>query len=230
MKIVDLNTWDGKLKEEITEFIKNQLDDTDIFCFQEVYEDMRSIAQSLLPDFQEVYQYQFGFEHETGIEDYAQAIYVRNNIQILKSEVLFKDSYESGLGLAVDLETNGEKIHLLNYHGVSRPKDKLDNEARLSQSQKIIDYFSSLEGRKLLIGDFNFLPTTQSYNLFIEAGYNELIMSNKIPTTRNRLFFDRRPEKHLFSDYIFVTPDIEVKKFEVPNIEISDHLPVILQF
>lgn len=230
MKIVDLNTWDGKQKEEITDFIKSQLDDTDIFCFQEVYGEMRSIAQSLLPDFQEVYQYQFGFEHETGVEDYAQAIYIRKDIQIIKSEVLFEDSFESGLGLEIEIKTKEGVLHLFNYHGVSRPKDKLDNEARLNQSQKIIDYFSSLEGRKLLIGDFNFLPTTQSYNLFIKAGYNELIMSNKIPTTRNRLFFDRRPEKHLFSDYIFVTPDIEVKKFEVPNIEISDHLPVILQF
>jgi len=32
------------------------------------------------------------------------------------------------------------------------------------------------------------------------------------------------------SDYVFVSLEVKVKKFEVPNIEISDHLPLILDF
>jgi endonuclease/exonuclease/phosphatase family metal-dependent hydrolase len=39
-------------------------------------------------------------------------------------------------------------------------------------------------------------------------------------------FYGKQP----FADYIFITPDIKVKNFEVPDLEISDHLPMILDF
>ena len=31
-------------------------------------------------------------------------------------------------------------------------------------------------------------------------------------------------------DYVFVSPEVKVIDFSVPNIEISDHLPLILDF
>ncbi len=229
MKIIFLNTWEGKQSDGFYDFIKQHIPDTDIFCFQEVYDNVRDLLSKLLIDFNEVYKYQFGFEFEKGIEDYAQAIYIRKNIKVLKSEELFKNSTKAGLGLAIDVELDGTILHLLNYHGISRPKDKLDTEARLGQSKKIIDYYNNLSGAKILGGDFNFLPETESYNMFIKRGYKELIKFNNIPTTRNRLFWDNRPQKHLFSDYIFISKEIEPKKFQVPNIEISDHLPLILE-
>ena len=36
--------------------------------------------------------------------------------------------------------------------------------------------------------------------------------------------------KQHFADYVFVSKDVKVKKFEVPYLEISDHLPLILDF
>lgn len=32
------------------------------------------------------------------------------------------------------------------------------------------------------------------------------------------------------ADYCFVFPEVKIKSFEVPNIEIFDHLPLILDF
>ena len=67
-----------------------------------------------------------------------------------------------------------------------------------------------------------------------------LILENKIKTTRN--FHAWRQAKEMvadgyrfygeqkFADYVFVSKDVKVKNFEVPNIEISDHLPLILDF
>jgi endonuclease/exonuclease/phosphatase family metal-dependent hydrolase len=229
MKIIFLNTWEGKQANAISDFLEAHKTDTDIFCLQEVYGNMRKLAKNHLHDFNEIYKHQDGPEFETGIEDYAQAIYVRKNIKVLKSEEIFEDSTKAGLGLAIDVELNGKILHILNYHGISRPKDKLDNDVRLDQSIKIIDYYKDLLGCKILGGDFNFLPETESYNIFIKNGYKELVKSSNTPTTRNRLFWDNRPQKHLFSDYIFISHDIAPKGFQVPNIEISDHLPLILE-
>ena len=54
MKIIFLNAWNGKVKNEIEKFIIEQSGDTDIFCFQEVYDDMREISQRLLPNYKEL--------------------------------------------------------------------------------------------------------------------------------------------------------------------------------
>ena len=229
MKIIYLNTWEGKQADAISEFLKVHKIDTDIFCLQEVYEGMREITKNLLQDFNEIYKHQDGPDFETGIEDYAQAIYIRKNIKILKSEELFENSTKAGLGLAIDIEFDTKILHILNYHGISRPKDKLDNDARLSQSKKILDFYNTLSGPRIIGGDFNFLPETESYNTFIKNGYKELVKSSNTPTTRNRLFWDNRPEKHLFSDYIFISQDINPKTFQVLDVEISDHLPLILE-
>lgn len=230
MKIIFLNTWDGKQTDAISEFLQTHKKDTDIFCLQEVYDGgMREVALRHLLDFTEIYKYEYGFKDETGVEDYAQAVYTHNGIKIIKSEYLFKESPVSGLGISITIELNGKILHILNYHGISRPKDKLDTDARLGQSQKILSYYKNLSGPKILGGDFNFLPETESYNMFIQHGYKELVKFSNISTTRNRLYWDNRPQKHLFSDYIFTSTDINVKNLTVPQIEVSDHLPLILE-
>lgn len=49
MKLVCLNIWGGKLQKELFRFIENESRDTDIFCFQEVFENAQDSmsAQSL---------------------------------------------------------------------------------------------------------------------------------------------------------------------------------------
>lgn len=57
MKIIFLNTWGGKIKENIAHFIGEHIHDTDIFCFQEVYPEMRMLAKELLPQHEEIAVY-----------------------------------------------------------------------------------------------------------------------------------------------------------------------------
>ena len=73
---------------------------------------------------------------------------------------------------------------------------------------------------------------TKSVSLFKDNGcYIDLIKRYKILTTRNRLIWDEYPDnKQYFSDYVFVGPTVQVTEFLVPDIEISDHLPIILKF
>lgn len=64
----------------------------------------------------------------------------------------------------------------------------------------------------------------------LEKGMINLIKEYKIPTTRNKLAvrYDQIIDK--FADYIIVSSGVKVLDFQVPNIEISDHLPMILEF
>lgn len=230
MKIIFLNTWNGRMKNEIVDFIKLHKSTTDVFCFQEVYDgDFRKLIIEILAGFTEIWDYKKGPTDESGNDDYAVATFVNRSLKIASKSSLFDEPPGNGLGISTDVEKDGKIFHVLNYHGISRPKDKLDNEARISQTQKIINYYKKFSEKVILGGDFNFLPQTDSYENFIKDGYRELILTNNISTTRNKLYWDNRPQTHLYSDYIFTSKDVEIKMIEVPKIEISDHLPMILE-
>jgi hypothetical protein len=65
--------------------------------------------------------------------------------------------------------------------------------------------------------------------MFKNNGYKNLIGDYQIITTRNNLAWSLYPDKQYFADYVFASPEIKVKSFEVPNNEVSDHLPLILE-
>ena len=39
-----------------------------------------------------------------------------------------------------------------------------------------------------------------------------------------------KPDFQKFADYVFVSPDVNVESFSVPDIDISDHMPLVLEF
>lgn len=115
-------------------------------------------------------------------------------------------------------------------HGVPRPGHKLDTDGRLRQTEQIITWLKSYEGLLTVVcGDFNLLPRAESIKRFAAAGYRNLIVDYAIPTTRNRLIWEQYPDnKQLFADYTFTSSDVKVTGFTVPSIEVSDHLPMII--
>lgn len=58
-----------------------------------------------------------------------------------------------------------------------------------------------------------------------------LIKEFNIKQTRSNLSpYAKTKNFQKFADYTFITNDVVVKDFQVPYIEISDHLPLILEF
>ena len=56
--------------------------------------------------------------------------------------------------------------------------------------------------------------------------YRDLIKEYKITSTRSALY-----ENELrYSDFAFIDKDITVNNFSVPNVTVSDHLPLLLDF
>lgn len=224
MKIIFLNAWNGKVKG-IIKFIEDQRGSTDIFCFQETHDEMKLLCKGMLSNFEEIPAYKY-----VDVEDdFLQAIYTSKNVKVLSSEVLFEGQMDCGLGIYIQVEFENTKVHICNFHGLSKPGDKLDNFGRLKQSKMMIDFFKDKEGLKIIGGDFNLLPETESIEMFEKYGYRDLIKDFKISTTRNRLAWENYPDnKQYYSDYVFVSQEVKVNNFSVPNIEISDHLPLIL--
>ncbi|MFI5275338.1 MAG: endonuclease/exonuclease/phosphatase family protein [Candidatus Saccharimonadales bacterium] len=226
MKVIFLNTWSATVGDHLAAFIKEHRTDTDVFCFQEADGAMPALCQELLNEFSEITAHKF----VTKDDDFYQATYVKHGINLISSGTISEDQANTGLGLFVEISKGPHNIYICNFHGMSRPVDKHDTPERFKQVQGLLDFCEQRTGPKIIGGDFNVFPSNESIQRFQQAGYKDLIHEYNITNTRNHFVWDRYPEnaKQYFSDYAFVSHDVNVHTFSVPDIEISDHLPLIL--
>ncbi|MBI4036249.1 endonuclease/exonuclease/phosphatase family protein [Candidatus Daviesbacteria bacterium] len=260
MKLISLNTWGGRAFAPLMKFIQNHSSDTDIFCFQEVYKSSKTEVladnsrANLLDDLSKAlpnYEYFFcpmgneldlinqyqadNLDLEIGL-----AVFWKKSLLVKHKGCNFvlKDQLENisiFASLAVILQQvtfdiSGKQINIINTHGFPTPGDKLDSPIRLRQSQTTTTLLENLSGGKILVGDFNLMPNTKSIQM-IEEHMRNLISESNIERTRSKLNpHYNKADDQKFADYTFVSEDIKVRDFEVPNIEVSDHLPMILEF
>lgn len=134
-----------------------------------------------------------------------------------------------GLGIVTVFETAQGPIAICNFHGKSRPGNKKDTRERIRQSEQVLKVVNRIPYCRVIGGDFNADIDTRCIQLFEDAGYINLIRAFEIPTTRNNIAWMRYPETpQLHADYIFVDRSIKVRRLTVPQNEVSDHLPMIL--
>jgi endonuclease/exonuclease/phosphatase family metal-dependent hydrolase len=229
MKILSLNAWHGECKDELRTFLLSQLTTTDIFCFQEADGDNMGDIIAELFDTAE-FRVTMVRKSAESHNDHCLYTITKSPIKQLHHGPLFaRDGDTIGEALAVEVEINGKHLAIVNVHGVPYPGDKLDNEWRLQQTERIISWLSDHNTPSVVCGDFNLLPETRSVQNFAAAGWRNLIADYAVSTTRNQLAWARYPDnKQLFADYTFVSPDLDVAGFHVPDIEVSDHLPMII--
>ncbi len=236
MRIIFLNTWHASLKKEFFDFVLKHVTDTDIFCFQEIPVSLQTELQKTLNSFSSIFEVGFMFSDVKELG--GQSIFFNNNLELVKSKkILLHELKTEDIGFLLKAEFKfSNKIFLLgNVHGTATPGDKTDSEPRLDQSQIIIDSFKDDIQYKIIGGDFNLLRNTKSIQILEDGDYKNLIKNFKIKATRNHIAWDRFKDdkdfvKQYDSDYVFVSPEIKVTSFEVPNVEVSDHLPLILDF
>lgn len=128
-------------------------------------------------------------------------------------------------------------VTIVTLHGNAQPGSKRDSPKRLAQSQKVLDFLTDKTGEKIVLGDFNLLPETESIRMFERAGYRNLVMEYGVKSTRGSNHrklspqYANTPEGYQeFADYTFTTPSVKVQSFTVPDLPLSDHLPMILEF
>ena len=241
MKLLCLNLWGGRVREPLLEFLK-QYNDVDIFCFQKIYNNapfdrgtatqepdlqLLTSLRNLLPGYQDYFR-------PVIEKDFGIAIFIKRGIQVLTedSAFIYENPHYSGKGgdhsRNVQWATiqDGEKAyHVFNIHALWNGKGKGDAPERIEQSMRIKKLMSAISGPKILCGDFNVNPDTQSLHL-LENGMINLIKTHGITSTRTRFY-----EKEIkFADYMLVSPDINVLDFKLLPDEVSDHAPLYLEF
>jgi endonuclease/exonuclease/phosphatase family metal-dependent hydrolase len=127
----------------------------------------------------------------------------------------------------VELDCNGKKLCIMNIHGIWTA-DKIGDSRTIAEINFILNKCSDNDTPTIVAGDFNLLPETDSIKL-IDNKMTNLISQNEIQTTRPE-FKNSMEEGNNIVDYVFINNKIQSSKFEVPNIAISDHLPLILEF
>lgn len=226
MKLIFLNAFYSGKAFELNQFIKQHANNTDIFCFQEAREKFTQL------NIQDLHNHQLisAIKWLDSRSKYHIQTYVHQDYQILTTQIIEPSDITVGLGVYNQIDLNHQVIHLFNIHGLAHPGHKLDTPQRLQLSDSILRVAQSCQGPVIIGGDFNLLLDTRSVQMFADAGFRHLIKDFDIKTTRNRLAWEKWPDSPQYhADYIFTSSDIQVKDFQVPNIEISDHLPLLLE-
>ncbi|MEK7616700.1 MAG: endonuclease/exonuclease/phosphatase family protein [Patescibacteria group bacterium] len=256
MKLICLNIWGGKKYEPLMDFIKKASEDTDIFCFQEVFKNSANRKENIfrINIYNEISKILLNYNSY-----YASSL---NNWIVTRQEVKktkFKLSYGVSIFIKKDIKVDsygdfflfggvdtfdpsdlntlprnaqyvtfinkGMRYIICNVHGIWNKAGKNDSPSRINQSQKIKEFLENHQGGKILVGDFNLDINTKSIKI-LEEDFRNLIKEYNIPTTRNKYF----PGNEKFADYVFVSSEIKIMDFQVPNIEVSDHLPLTVEF
>lgn len=250
MKLISLNTWGARAGlEKLLAFVRAH-EDTDIFCFQEVWNGgehmlgqkaggspLIGTCTTLLQQIEQALPSHKVFFKPHFFDFYGLAILAKKNIEILAEGEVFiykERGYisEDELGnharnlQYLTFATAKGKRTVANIHGLWNGQGKSDSVDRLQQSENILAFFASMDHPYILSGDFNLRPDTESIKMLERAGLRNLIREYGISSTRTSLYI--KLEK--FADYILTSPDIIVNDFRVLPEEVSDHAPLMLDF
>jgi endonuclease/exonuclease/phosphatase family metal-dependent hydrolase len=241
MKLITLNMWGGHIYDPLVEFIKSYRE-VDIFCLQEVYDDApekisteeRKVCLTLFSDLQKLLPHHTGFFGAVVDGVYGNAIFVSNKLEVLdEGNVNIHDNpHYPGRGPTHSRNLQwiqclvGQHIYsIFNVHGLWNGRGKADSPERIIQSERIRRFIDTLNTPKILCGDFNLRPDTESVKI-LEAGMTNHITLSHVTSTRTRYY--TKPEK--FADYIFTSPEVPVKAFSVLPDQVSDHAPLLIEF
>lgn len=124
------------------------------------------------------------------------------------------------------IDIDGKELQIINVHGIWN-KDKVGDDRTIEQSRFILNNIRE-DIPVIVVGDFNLLPDTESIKILNDKLIN-LIEEYNIKSTRPT-FNDGLDVGNLVCDYVFVNDKVKVNDFKVINSNISDHLPIIMDF
>ena len=124
------------------------------------------------------------------------------------------------------VEIGGRKVHVMSWHGAWAAPPQ-DTEETVRQAKLIAQYLISLNEPFILGCDSNELLQSETIQTINEVATNIMEGSGILQTTHPKVH-KIVPRGYLI-DYIFTSKDVKVKSIRVPQVTISDHLPVIAE-
>ena len=256
MKLMCLNIWGGVAGHEPLIDFFNTHQDIDIFCLQEVWEGGRYLIGTPLQGgirngaaigeetlFEGVTKISGALPNHTihfspyFRGHYGIVFFVKKPYAVLEegNEYIYR---EEGYVNPDNISDHVRTLHYIRVqtdkgprlvaqmHGLWNGQGKGDSADRLAQSDKAIAALKNFSDPTVLCGDFNLTPDTESLKKFEAVGFRNRITENGITSTRASVY--TKPIK--FADYAFTDDKIVVNEFKVLPDEVSDHLPLYLDF
>jgi len=246
LKFVCLNLWHGgRLFPGILSFLKEQ--DADVVALQEVYngtdpsypDNFRSL--SVLRD-QLTYPYD---NFAPAVLDIMEVGKIDNGNMVLSklpisgSDVAFFnelygecDAYDPRQFPTmprnlqhVQIDTPAGELNVFNFHGVWDLNGDNDSPQRRKMSEMIIEHVKG-KPNVILAGDTNARPTNPAMQR-IEK-HLKSVFGTELATTFNMKRKDDPGYATAAVDMVFVSPDMKVVSKACPDVDISDHLPLIV--
>lgn len=208
MKIITYNIHKGmdnknKLSlNKIIRYLKKQK--YDIICLQEVLYHQFIIIKKCLK--------LYGIFGANVIKpNMKYGICILSKSKIYDNRHIFLTSKKEQRGFLIgNVFSDKEDINIINTHL------GLDKNERYNQINEILDYIPGLLENIILCGDFN------EENINIDKFNDSAIITNNY----NECTFEKSSSR---IDYIFINKDINIKKYYVDKINMSDHYPVIVE-
>ena len=120
----------------------------------------------------------------------------------------------------------GRTLHVLSWHGAWTAPPQ-DNDETYRQAQTVFEYLKNIDFKFILGGDLNAVRESKTVQL-ISSISNNFMNNSKIHGTLNLSVHKIAPMGYLI-DYIFASKGTKLNKLSVPQITVSDHLPVIAE-
>jgi exonuclease III len=257
MRIISLNLWIGRAYDNLVQFLQKEKVHTDIFCFQEVLDsrsgvpsaeiketkasmqqlasmgvsDLYTKLEGMLEGFDGFLSEAYGFGAERLATFAKKGLHAKVRVLTVHKPIAVnmngKPFWMRSIAQHINAENDENAYDIAQVHGLWQSGGKEDTPERKEQSHMINKILSDFGERRILCGDFNLLPDTESIRILEEGAMRNLIKEYRINTTRSSLASEGKGK---FADYMFVSDKIRVEDFKVPKIDVSDHLPLCLDF
>lgn len=156
------------------------------------------------------------------------SVFVQKNTKIKVTDWSSWPKNQSKAVQVVDLTLpNSKNLRVLNYHGIWT-KEKIGNENTLKACRVILNLAKQVDYPTIIAGDFNLFPDTPSMKVF-NNDFISLVNEYNISTTRPQHNELGHLQRNVV-DYILVGKDVRINSFEVLDSDISDHLPLGVDF
>jgi endonuclease/exonuclease/phosphatase family metal-dependent hydrolase len=247
IKIICLNLWlGGKLIDPILEFIKKE--NPDVLAVQEAYDSKNEKLERRFRSM-EVILKACGFEYcffspaciavfpdkkvPAGNAIFSKFPIIDTDEKFIYSSFSEVENYEeqsAGFSFPRNLQhavidVGSKKINIFNVQGIWRNNNE-DSEERIKMSNVIVEEAKNKDNI-ILCGDFNITPKTKTIKN-IEKNLKN-VFGDKLKSTFNMKQKENGIYSELVVDMIFCSDNLRITDRYCPNVNISDHLPLVIK-
>lgn len=246
MKLIQLNTWGGRLTKNIAFLLEKE--DPDVVCMQEVFSSSSTIVLpntmfNSLQVLQELnglnsvfFSPLLSVKYGKAKVDYGNAILSKHPIQqsrTIFTEGKYKSRFNSKnpkLGIynlqIAKLSMGGKQLAVANHHGHWEQSPKGD-EVSVGKMKAVYEQLRGINEPLIFTGDLNLSPNSPAIRALDGLNLRNLTLESKVESTLSTIHYAK---KDVVCDYIFISKDIKVRSFKVADETVSDHKALIFEF